>query len=190
MKIIGITGAPASGKSRVLKEFRAQGVPSWSADEAVHALFLEPKIQAEIETLFPGCVSHGVVDRKKLAEKAFATPAALRALEAILHQDVRAQCKAFIGAQRRSGRKKIALEIPLLFEGNYDRLCDRVLLIDTPDYIRRNRIRTRGVSKQREKQTRARIFRTEKRKKLSDQTLHSAHETPEFKRALRKYIQA
>ena len=36
---LGLTGSIASGKSTVLKEFAALGIPTFSSDEAVHELY-------------------------------------------------------------------------------------------------------------------------------------------------------
>ena len=63
MQKLGLTGSIATGKSTVLQMFADLGVPVFSSDEVVHALYSGEAV-APVEALFPG-VSHndGVVDR-------------------------------------------------------------------------------------------------------------------------------
>ena len=87
---LGLTGSIASGKSTVGKMFEALGVPVFSSDAAVHALYRGAAV-APIEATFPGTTRDGEVDRTALSARLVAEPARLAALEAIVHPLVRAE---------------------------------------------------------------------------------------------------
>ena len=66
MQKLGLTGSIATGKSTVLKMFRALGVPVFSSDEAVHELYAGEAVPV-VEALFPGVSHNGAIDRAALA---------------------------------------------------------------------------------------------------------------------------
>lgn len=115
--VLGLTGSMATGKSTVLGFFRDAGVPTYSADTAVHELYgpggaaLGP-----LEALVPGCTRGGQVDRQKLSSALLENPALLARIEAIVHPLVRQKSLGFIKAQRDQATPLIVLEVPLLFE--------------------------------------------------------------------------
>lgn len=90
---IGLTGNIACGKSAVGRLLAARGATYIDADRLVHQL-LEPGTleSARIAERFGQEIltADGRVDRPKLGAIVFADPAALKALEAILHPGVRA----------------------------------------------------------------------------------------------------
>ena len=58
---LGLTGSIASGKSTALREFEALGVPTFSSDEAVHALYrgeAVPVVEGVQTPLGPTGVGH------------------------------------------------------------------------------------------------------------------------------------
>src|SRR5690606_1455470 len=74
---LGLTGSIASGKSTVLEEFAALGVPVFSADEAVHALYAGEAVPA-VEALFPGVSHNGQIDRTALSRQLLEQPQRLK----------------------------------------------------------------------------------------------------------------
>src|SRR5947208_1288285 len=88
---VALTGGIATGKSHILEQFRARGVPCLDADTLAHGVEAAgtEATQAIAARFGPGVLdAAGAVDRKKLAPIVFADPAARRELEAIVHPAV------------------------------------------------------------------------------------------------------
>lgn len=158
MIVLGLTGSIAMGKSTASALFRREGVPVFCADQTVHRL-LGPggAAVAVIEADFPGVVAAGAVDRAQLAAKVFADPQALKRLEAIVHPLVIDAQDRFLKAAARRGSPIAVLDIPLLFEAGFDRLCDRIAVVSAPASVQYQRlVRRRTLDTVRIKATLAR----------------------------------
>ncbi len=135
---LGLTGSIASGKSAVLEEFAALGVPVFSADEAVHALYAGEAVPV-VEALFPGVSHNGQIDRTALSRQLLEQPQRLKELEAAVHPLVRAKIAAFLSQAEHTGAGLAVVDIPLLFESGYDYGLDRVATTLAPDETLRQR---------------------------------------------------
>lgn len=131
---LGLTGAIASGKSTVLAAFAALGVPTFSSDAAVHALY-EAEAVPVVEALFPGVTTAGRVDRTELSRRLVAHPEKLRALEAAVHPLVRARMQKFLGDAEASGAPLAVVDVPLLYETGFDYGFDKVAVTAAPDAV-------------------------------------------------------
>ena len=146
MKIIGLTGSIAAGKSTVAGWIRDLGIAIHDADLAVHSLLAAngqavPDIKAKFG---PDMVApDGSIDRKKLGSHVFATPADRKILESILHPLVRQHRDQFLQDQRALGRQIVVLDVPLLFETGGDTSCDYVIVV----YAAEDTIRQRALSR-------------------------------------------
>ncbi|GBQ92294.1 dephospho-CoA kinase [Gluconobacter albidus] len=147
MRIIGLTGGMAAGKSTVATLFRRAGVPVFDADACVRVLQGEEgKALPLIEKTFPGTVADGHLDRVALREVVRARPDALKRLEAIMHPLVRTEREHFLKQCRARKERFCVLDIPLLMEIGEDRRCDLVVVAQAPMNTRLARIRQRGRS--------------------------------------------
>jgi len=145
VKILGITGGIATGKSTVAGIFRAQDVPVFDADAEVHQLMSQSGAAVEdIARLFPETVRNGAIQRKTLGAIVFADNAKLKQLEAILHPRVRAAELQFLDEARTHGAPLVVLEIPLLFETDAHTLCDAVLVTHCAEDVQKERIMARA----------------------------------------------
>ena len=143
---LGLTGSIASGKSTVLSEFAAAGVPVFSSDAAVHDLYAGEALP-EIEALFPGVARNGVIDRGELSRQLVAAPARLVALEAVVHPLVRGRIARFLAEAEASGAPLAVVDIPLLFENGVDWGFDGVLVTQVPEAeLRRRALARPGMS--------------------------------------------
>lgn len=147
MLTIGLTGGLASGKSTVAERFAAHGVPVIDTDVIARAL-VEPGQPAleKIRAAFGPEVltSEGRLDRASLKQQVFADPALRLRLEAILHplihQDVVSRLPALRGDY-------CLIVVPLLVESAKTYPLDRVLLVDVPEALQRQRAASRdGLS--------------------------------------------
>ena len=139
MIVLGLTGSIGMGKSTTAGLLAKAGVPVHSADETVHRLYAGRAAPA-VEALFPGTVQDGVVDRAVLAARVLGHPAALKALEALVHPMVREEEEAFLATERDRGTALVALDVPLLFETGGKARVDRILVVSAPASVQRQRV--------------------------------------------------
>lgn len=144
MLIIGLTGSIGMGKTETARLFARQGVPVFSADAAVHALYKKGGAAVEaVGRAFPGVVREGAVDRARLAEAVIGNAAAMQRLESIVHPLVHAAQEEWLKARGQEGASMVVLDIPLLLEsGGKDRV-DVVVLVSAPEAVQRARVLTR-----------------------------------------------
>lgn len=141
MRILGLTGSIAMGKSHTAGLFRAFGVPVCDADRIVHALFAPGGAAVEpVAAAFPGVVdAAGGIDRSRLARAVMGEPAALRRLEGLVHPLVRAAQRRFLELQCRAGRPLVVLDVPLLLETGGEARVDRVVVVSAHPQIQEQR---------------------------------------------------
>ena len=106
MMTVGITGRSGCGKSTVTACFAAHGVPVADADQ-ISRQVLQPgsPVLAQLAARFGGDIlrGDGVLDRRLLADRAFATPEGKAALDAITHPAIVRQIEAARQAALQAG---------------------------------------------------------------------------------------
>ena len=139
---LGLTGSIGMGKSTVAAMFRAEGVPVFDADAAVHALQGPAgRLLGAIEALFPGTAGALGVDRQALGAVVLHDQAALHRLERLVHPAVGAMQREFL--RRHRAQRLIVLDIPLLFEKGGVRRVDAVAVVSAPAWMQRARVLAR-----------------------------------------------
>ncbi len=136
MLICALTGSIAMGKSTTAAMFRRLGIPVYDADAAVHRLYsgrAAPLIEAE----FPGATKNGQVDRSRLGKLVLGNPDRLARLESLVHGLLAEEQTRFLEAMR--GRRKVLLDIPLLFETGADRRVDLTIVVTADQAVQRQR---------------------------------------------------
>jgi len=130
--ILGITGGVATGKSSFAGTFSRHVKASlFDADRCARELLDgDPAVQGLVRRTFGDGVfsSGGSVDRARLREIVFASPEKRIALEQILHPAIRLQWVSLAEQARRSGAW-LAVDIPLLYETNVEKLFDCVIVV-------------------------------------------------------------
>ena len=141
MRIIGLTGSIATGKSSVSDMFRYLRIPVHDADRSVHN-FLGPYGLAvlDIITAFGniGSLDNGI-DRQKLGDIIFSDPEAKNRLELIVHPLIWQDRQKFFKHMRLQNRKIVVVDIPLLFETGSDMICDNIICVWAPYFLQRQR---------------------------------------------------
>lgn len=128
------------GKSTAAALLHTLGVPVFDADAAVHGLMgAKGKALKALAARFPAVIGPSGVDRKALGAAVFADSKALKDLEAIIHPLVGAERKQFLARAALQRRPVVALDIPLLFEGNTTQLYDLVVVMSAPQFLQRQR---------------------------------------------------
>ncbi len=131
MRVIGLTGGIASGKSTVAQILQNLGVTVVDADELAH-LVLRPGEEAmeEVRASFPEAFDRaGGLDRTELARIVFEDGERREILNAIVHPRVRALMRRAVAEAARRGEKAVVLDVPLLIEGGLYRQVDEVWLV-------------------------------------------------------------
>jgi dephospho-CoA kinase len=145
MRVVGLTGGIASGKSTVTAMFRELGAPVIDADEVARDV-VEPGTPglAEVARRFPGVVdASGRLDRAALGQRVFADPAERRALEAIVHPRIREEVVRRIEALARSGVTVVLYDAALLIENELHRGMDGLIVVSAPESLQRSRLAAR-----------------------------------------------
>ena len=131
MPILGLTGGIATGKSTfatILQRELRTGF--FDSDRCVHELLArDSSTRDAIARAFgsEGLSPDGWPDRAKLRELVFRSGEARRALEEILHPQVRAQWLAATAARKTDAWQLV--DIPLLYETGVQAEFDRVIVV-------------------------------------------------------------
>ena len=146
MKLVGLTGGIASGKSTVAEILKRQGAAIINADVLAREV-VEPDRQAwtEIVNTFGTAVLQPdrALDRQKLRAIIFDDPDARKKLESIIHPQVRALAEQRIREHAAAGYAVIVYEVPLLFEGNLQEWLRPVILVACDVDTQRKRLQSR-----------------------------------------------
>jgi dephospho-CoA kinase len=147
-RVIGLVGGVGSGKSRVAEEFARRGAKIISGDAAGHAALRQPDIRERIAARWPTVLENGEVSRRALGQIVFADPAEMRALEALVHPWIGQQLRHQVGQARSDPTVPlIVVDAAVLFEAGWNDLCDKVIFVEAPLEVRRQRVAaTRGWS--------------------------------------------
>ncbi len=182
---LGLTGSIASGKSTVLDEFAALGVPTFSSDAAVHALYQGEAVPV-VEALFPGVSHLGKIDRTALSQRILEQPQRLAELEAAVHPLVRASIKAFLAEAETAGAALAVVDIPLLFETGFDYGLDKVATTSAPDAVIRARALARpGMTVEKLDAILARQMPQDDKRKRADYVIDTGGPIEATRRAVR-----
>lgn len=138
--IIGITGGSGSGKTTLLQLVAQLGGTVLDCDAIYHQLLREDTSLLEaIAQRFPGTVTQGVLDRKKLGQVVFSDAQALEDLNRITHSAVREKVASLLPAHPALA----AIDAIGLFEGGLAPYCDVTVAVTAPEDHRIARLMAR-----------------------------------------------
>lgn len=143
---VAITGNIASGKSVVQKILATSGFAVFDADIAAHELLDDNSAVLETFADFD-ILENGKISREKLGKIVFNNKNLLEKLNAIIHPLVRAEIENFF--DENSDKNIVFAAVPLLYECGMENMFDRVVLIQTSDSVRLERlIKRSGYSRE------------------------------------------
>ena len=174
MKIVGLTGGIGSGKSTLMQWFQKQGVPCFESD-AVGRKLLDTDLREAVSEAFGAelYLQTGSLDRKALAEKVFANPAALAKLNQIVHPAVAIAFEDF--KKQHANAPFVINEAAILFETGGYKNCDVVILVTAPKSDRIERIINRDGSTKAEVIKRMKNqWEDERKRKLADYLIENS----------------
>ena len=147
---VGLTGGIASGKSTIMRNFAALGCITVDADAVVAKLYQPGNAGHEAivrtygrDVLFPD----GTIDRKKLADIAFASPAEAQKLNALIHPIVIAEQQRMM--DEHAGEDVIyIIEATLLLESGGKQRYDKIVVVDVAPEVQIARAIGRGMTRE------------------------------------------
>ena len=149
MRLIGLTGNIASGKSLVADLFAERGATIIDADVLAREAVMKgsPALDSIVARWGRSVLDpEGNLDRAALRHRVFEDQSELDALNAIVHPEVSRRRSEEVAAARARGDQVIVCVIPLLFERHLAEDFDTIVLVDAPRSVRLERIvRDRGL---------------------------------------------
>ncbi len=150
MRIIGLTGGIASGKSTVASLLRQYGAIIEDADQIYKELVTpvdehvpSPLCKA-INRRFNGVLTpKGELNRAKLGKIVFANAEHLRALGEITHPAVAARFRARCEQHQQNGHNLLFYDVPLFFERGLQTKITEVVVVWVPEDVQILRLMAR-----------------------------------------------
>jgi dephospho-CoA kinase len=146
MRVIGLTGGIASGKSTVARLLAERGIPVIDADQLSREVVLpgSPALAAIVQLCSSGVLlADGSLDRQALAGMVFRDPPLRRQLEAILHPAIKVLAEEKLAELRRGGAVNVVYMAPLLVEAGATDRVDEIWVV----YLDRERQISRTMAR-------------------------------------------
>ena len=134
IKVIGIAGGIASGKSTIAEMLESLGADIIDADKICHRLINTKDIACKITKRWGDHMldNHGKVKRHMLAEIVFSEREEVSALNSIIHPKAIKEIKSRVAKlQVEAATKAIVIDAALVVESNLIDICDIMLFVDT-----------------------------------------------------------
>ena len=152
MRVIGILGGVASGKSLVAEQLAQLGAGVLDADRAGHEVLRLPSVEAAARKRWGDGIfaADGRIERSRLAGIVFSGSATASAerkyLEKLTHPEIGKVLTERAQEMAKAGISAAVLDAPLLLEAGWDSLCSILLFVDAPRRLRLVRAKKRGWS--------------------------------------------
>jgi dephospho-CoA kinase len=153
MRIIGILGGVASGKSAVAEQFVRLGARVLDADRAGHEALRLPHVEAAARRRWGDAVfgPDGRIDRARLARIVFAAGAEGQRERNYLEQLTHPEITRLLNEQAAAmaaGTAVAVLDAALMMEAGWDKLCEKMVFVEAPREARLTRAMARGWSEE------------------------------------------
>ena len=149
MKIFGLTGGIASGKSTVAELCREHGISVLDADRLYHQL-IEPSnsqpspLAQQLAAVFGDILDQeGRINRQALGDHIFKDPDARHKLNALTHPAVAEAFNTAIDDLKNNGESIALYDVPLLYEVGKENQFAGVIVVWVPEALQRKRLQER-----------------------------------------------
>jgi dephospho-CoA kinase len=179
MPFIGLTGGYGTGKTTVLKFFRSMGSYTVNADSIVHNLLRSPAIIKRLAALLGKNIltkraQRVVINRKRMAEIIFNDPDKRMAVEKLLHPEVIKEASNMLKQiMAKDKRAVIVFEVPLMFEGGYQDIFDKTIMVYCTAKTAIKRLMMTGLSEEEIKQRMKAQMPSSKKKAMADYVINN-----------------
>jgi len=193
VRLIGLTGGIASGKSTVATILKQLGAAVINADDLSREVVQpeQPAWKEIVETFGADILqSDKALDRKKLRTMVFDNPEARKKLEAIVHPRVRALAEERIRELAAAGHAIVVYEVPLLFEGGLHHWLRPVILVACDVNTQKRRLRDRDHLTDKEAQQHiAAQMSLEEKRKLADYVIENTGTVNDLEREVKSVLE-
>lgn len=151
--ILGLTGGIATGKSLVSDYFKSQGYPVIDADQVARQVVEAGSLGLSRVVNHFGShmlLENGELDRKKLGQLIFSDSEKREDLNRILHPLIRAEILKRLEQLKKQGCDLIVLDLPLLFESDYEDQVDQIMVVHIEQDLQLKRLMQRNELSQKE----------------------------------------
>ncbi len=191
-KIIGLTGGIASGKSTVSKMFKEREIPVIDTDQIAKTLLNEDKdIYKEILKTFGEDVltPNQEINRNKLAQIIFKDKEKRKKLNAIIHPKVKEITLHETTHLKDLKQPLIVLDVPLLFEADFDSVCDVTIVVYARKKDQISRLLSReGIDEAYAKQKINAQMPLSKKKELADYIIDNSKSILETRKSFERVL--
>jgi len=146
MKILGLTGGIASGKSTVSTWFKDQGLPVLDADFVYKELTKPGQVLYNrlVETFTSQILlEDDTINWPRLSQKVFSDEGFRNKLNQLTHPIVKEELLSRIASLKQQGVGLVIVSVPLLFEAGFDQFCDATICVDVPRSVQIERLMAR-----------------------------------------------
>lgn len=147
MKVIGLTGGIASGKSTVTQLLREQNITVLDADAIAWQLAQPNEALWQAYTGRYGdrvLLPDRQLNRQAVADIVFAQPDEKQWMDGMAHPIIRDEIKKQLSAAAQAGERLIVLDVPLLYEAGWDDMVDQVWLVYVNRKVQLQRLMARN----------------------------------------------
>jgi dephospho-CoA kinase len=190
--VLGLTGSIATGKSSAVQIFKEKKIPVIEGD-AISRL-----VQAKGTDAFKAIVAEfgseiladdGNLNRRKLRKLVFNDHNQLQRLERIIDPIIRLKIQEKLERLKKNQVPLVIVELPLLFEKNYEEIMDQIMLIYLPYKLELKRLMMRDNLKEKEAKRRISLQEAiDEKKKKSDIVIDNSGSFLETKKQVEMWL--
>ena len=141
MIFTAITGSIGCGKTTISDILRKQGFLVYDIDKWVKYIYYNNDFLEIIKKYFPETFTSNVFNKRVLRDIVFSNPEKLKILEGLIHPFLRNKVRKIIRKNKNKGL--VFVDIALLFEMEWDKYFDFIILADVDKNIQKERVMKR-----------------------------------------------
>lgn len=144
---IGLTGPTGAGKSMVASLLRARNIAVIDGDAVAREAVTpgSPALKELAAAFGADILRNGELNRRLLANRAFATKKATQTLNAVTHPYINEMILQRRDALHAAGVAVVTIDAAALFEAGADRMCDFTVAVTAPEDVRFCRVLARDA---------------------------------------------
>ena len=191
MIILGLTGSIGCGKSSLSNILKENNIDIIDADIISRKIFEDKKLLNLVFEYFGNCIKNedGSLNRKALGNIVFNDDNKLIELNALTHPRIKEKIIKEIEILKLNNKAVIVIDAPLLIEGGYLEMVDKLLVITCNNEIQVNRIQKRDNCTREEALSRINSQMSQEEKvKYADYILDNSGSIEDLKENTREFL--